>query len=245
MGRRVKPGDPKRAVGYVRVSTEDQRLGPDAQRTAIADWSARNGVFLTGFHSDLGRSGSLEIHKRPGLLAAVNALVPQGAGLLIVSNWDRLARSVGVALAVDELVRNSGATVVSADGTAQGDGPDGQLMRTIYLAFAEYERARIRLRTQKALAEHRAKGLAQGGDQPYGQRVGEGNRVEADPVELSTVALIRQLKAEGLSLRAIAAELDRRGVPVRGNRWHKTTIVRLLGRVYATQHEASSEGVHG
>lgn len=40
----TRPGDPKRAVAYLRVSTDEQRLGPEAQRAAIAAWGAREGV---------------------------------------------------------------------------------------------------------------------------------------------------------------------------------------------------------
>jgi DNA invertase Pin-like site-specific DNA recombinase len=32
---RVRPGDPSVAVAYLRVSTEEQHLGPEAQRAAI------------------------------------------------------------------------------------------------------------------------------------------------------------------------------------------------------------------
>ena len=36
--------DQSRAVAYLRVSTEDQALGPEAQRAAIEVWAARQGV---------------------------------------------------------------------------------------------------------------------------------------------------------------------------------------------------------
>jgi hypothetical protein len=48
---------------------------------------------------------------------------------------------------------------------------------------------------------------------PYGRRVAlDGARLEPDPQEQAARAVARQLRAQGLSLRAVAAELERRGV---------------------------------
>jgi hypothetical protein len=47
------------------------------------------------------------------------------------------------------------------------------------------------------------------------------------------VSIIRELRATGfVSRRALANELNRRGVPTaHGGRWHHTTVVRILTRV--------------
>ena len=43
---------------------------------------------------------------------------------------------------------------------------------------------------------------------------------------------MRELQAEGRSLRSIAAELDRRGVPTKEGRpgWHHSSVKRILSR---------------
>ena len=41
------------AVGYVRVSTDTQDLGPKAQRTAIEKWCAAKGCTLAAVFEDL------------------------------------------------------------------------------------------------------------------------------------------------------------------------------------------------
>jgi hypothetical protein len=84
--------------------------------------------------------------------------------------------------------------------------------------------------TRAALAAKRARGELVG-TAPLGQRVAaDGVQLEADPREAEALALVAQLRADGLSVRAIAAELNRRGVPCRGGRWHATTVARLLSR---------------
>jgi len=40
--------------------------------------------------------------------------------------------------------------------------------------------------------------------------------------------MVRQLRQEGLSIRAIAREMNRLGVQARGAKWHPTTVARLL-----------------
>ena len=55
----------------------------------------------------------------------------------------------------------------------------------------------------------------------------------ADLRALTLVATIREVRAAGfVSRRALADELNRRGIPTtRGGRWHYTTVVRMLRRL--------------
>ena len=54
MSKRVKNGSPLVAVAYVRVSKDDQKLGPEAQRASIEAWAAREGVRVASWHVDQG-----------------------------------------------------------------------------------------------------------------------------------------------------------------------------------------------
>jgi DNA invertase Pin-like site-specific DNA recombinase len=68
--------------------------------------------------------------------------------------------------------------------------------------------------------QHKAKqGEYTGGQAPYGRRVAsDGARLEPDDDEVAARAVARQLRAQGLSLRGVAAELERRGVRSRTGR---------------------------
>ena len=61
MTKRIRSGSSLVAVGYVRVSTDDQNLGPQAQRAAIESWAAREGVQVAAWHVDQGVSGPLVV----------------------------------------------------------------------------------------------------------------------------------------------------------------------------------------
>jgi Recombinase len=59
------------------------------------------------------------------------------------------------------------------------------------------------------------------------------NKRAADSRASALVPTIRELRAAGfISRRALADELNRRGIPTtRGGRWHYTTVVRMLRRL--------------
>ena len=55
-----------------------------------------------------------------------------------------------------------------------------------------------------------------------------------DPVEQRAIADVLTLRSEGLSIRAIVAAMNARGVPTRdGGRWHIATVQRVLRRARA------------
>lgn len=228
---RTRP-DTKRVVGYIRVSTTEQALGPEAQLAALRSWCSARGADLVAVHSDLGVSGGAELDKRPGLLAALDALREHGAGVLLVAKRDRLARDVVIAAMAERLAARRGAEVQSADGAGNGSGPADQLMRTMVDAFAQYERALIRARTSAALRAKRARGERTGGVARLGERLAPcGVRVEPEPAEVAALGRIAELHAEGATVRAIAARLNAEGVPSRGSKWHATTVARALRRL--------------
>lgn len=229
--KRADTKDPTRIVGYLRVSTDDQALGPDAQRAALARYAAANGAEIVAVFEDIGVSGGAELDARPGLLAAIDAIEAHGAGVLLVAKRDRLARDVVIAAMIERLTERKGARVLTADGTGNGTGPEAMLMRGMIDLFAQYERALIRARTKAALAVKRSRG-ERTGDIPIGRRVGDdGKTLVEDPAEAAAVATVMDLRTAGLSLRAIATEMNGRAVPARGARWYPTTIARLVRRV--------------
>jgi DNA invertase Pin-like site-specific DNA recombinase len=219
------------AVGYIRASLDRDRqeLSPDAQRASLARWCEANGVRLAAIHEDLGVSGGTALDARPGLVAALDALVAHGAGVLVVAKRDRLGRDPIVSAMIEARAERLGARVLSAAGEGNGDAPGDVLYRRIVDAFAEYERGLIRARTRAALAVKKARG-ERVGSVPYGRRLAaDGVHVEPNPGERAVVDRVRALRAQGQTLRAIAADLDGRGVAPRGGgRWHPQTVANIL-----------------
>jgi DNA invertase Pin-like site-specific DNA recombinase len=226
--------NPKLAVVYLRVSTEDQNLGPEAQRAAVLRWCESNDTQAVLVVEDHGVSGAAPLDRRPALLEAMDAIKRHGAGILLVAKRDRLGRDPLVVAMIEAAVARGGARVVSAAGEGtDGDDPTSVLMRRIVDAFAEYERLLIRARTKAALAVKKARGERIGGfgGVRFGFTASEGHtQLVANPAELAVVEKVKELRAAGLSLRAIADRLNVDGVTARGQRWHATTVTRLLSR---------------
>jgi len=209
-----------RAIAYLRVSTDEQAesgAGLAAQRAACAAWAERNGAAFEA-HADEGVSGASGIEARPALLAAIAEL--RSGDVLLVARRDRLARDPIVSAMIERLAARAGARIVSCAGEGtEGDSPTDVLMRRIVDAFAEYERLVIGARTKAALGAIRASGRKTGGDVPYGfTLLGDGRTLAPCAAERAVIERARELRAAGLSLRAVAGELARAGMLNRAGR---------------------------
>jgi len=150
-----------KGIAYLRVSTDEQDLGLEAQRAAIAAWCAREGVRLAGEYADDGVGGGLELDRRDGLLSAIGAL--RRGWVLVVAKRDRLARDYVVAGLAERLASKRGARVVCADGNGNGDGAVDELLRGVLDLVAQFERAQIRMRTWRRCARSRREGSRRAG----------------------------------------------------------------------------------
>lgn len=219
-----------KAVGYMRLSPGERAaggLGLEAQRTAIVAAAGRLGLAIAGVHVDNKKSGGKGIAQRPGLAAAIAEL---GEGdVLLVAKSDRLSRGdVLQGAVIEQLVHERGATVVSASGEGtEDDSPESRLMRRILGAFAEFERYKIAERTAAALAVKRTR-RERTGSLPFGKREVEGKLVD-DVVERRAIALMKKLRAAGLSLASICAKLDAARVKTRrGGAWKPETVRKII-----------------
>jgi len=151
-------GDPRKVIGYVRVSTGDQALGPEAQRSAMLAWYEAHGCKVVELFCDQGVGGAAPAEdQRPGLSAALPGVKQHRAGILLVATRDRLARDTLNAALVDQRAQQLGAAIRAVDGRGNADTPEGLLVRRIVDACAEYERLTIKARTKAALAVKRSR----------------------------------------------------------------------------------------
>src|SRR5438128_12384008 len=85
----------KTAIGYVRVSTQEQAaegVSLDTQRDRLRVYCQASGIKLIDIVADEGISGSTL--NRPGLQAALQMIKRGRANTLIVAKLDRLSRSL-------------------------------------------------------------------------------------------------------------------------------------------------------
>ena len=107
----------------------------------------------------------------------------------------------------------------------------GRLVLNVMGSVAQWEREAIGERTSEALAQMRSEGKRVSRHAPFGYRFDGTGWVE-DQREQQAISIIVDLRAQGLSLRAIATELESRGIAGRESRkLSPQTVSNVLKRV--------------
>ena len=192
----------KTAIAYTRVSTASQGrsgLGLEAQQAALARFAEAEG-YRPGRDLQRGRDRQGRATRSIGGRSSPRRSTParKHKAPIIVAKLDRLSRDVHF---ISGLMTHKTPFIVAELG-ADAD----PFMLHLYAALAEKERRLISQRTKDALAAKKAQGVKLGGLNAKGVR----NRDEAK----ARAEALRPVLAElaGLSARAIAAELNTRGV---------------------------------
>lgn len=132
-------------IGYARVSTGDQSL--DSQTDALSTAGAEK-VFADRI------SGSRRA--RPALDRMLEQL--RDGDVVIVTKYDRLARSLKDLMEIVETVRECGAGFKSLAEDIDTTTPSGRLVFHVFASIAQFERERISERTREGLAAARKRG---------------------------------------------------------------------------------------
>jgi site-specific DNA recombinase len=227
----------KRVVAYMRVSTDGQQEdghGLDVQRQTIAAYAATERLDVSDWIEDVV-SGAKE--ERPGLERIREMAAAGELDVVLLYKLDRLARDTRLALNIEHELRISGVRVVSVSEYL-GDGPVGEMMRTIMFAFASFERAQIATRTKagrrRAVEKNGTFSGGRGvlGYRPVGKRgdLGHG-ALQVVPAEAEAVRAIFELRAEGRTYQAVADELNTRGLRTfQGAEFRRMHVYRVLQR---------------
>lgn len=221
-----------RVIAYVRVSTEKQAehgVSLDAQRAKIEAYAALYDLDVVALEVDAGISASTL--DRPALVRALAALEGGRADGIVVVKLDRLTRSVrDLGDLVDRYFANGRYSLISVSENVDTRTAAGRLVLNVLGAVSQWEREAIGERTSAAMQHKRARREYTGGQVPYGWTVAaDGVALEASPVEQAVIVATRELRAAGLSLRAIGAALADRGLlPRSGGHWHATGIAAVL-----------------
>ena len=221
------------AIAYIRVSTTEQAetgVSLDAQAARIRAYCELNGLTLAAEYVDAGVSGK-RADNRPQLQAALDHACREGAVLCCYS-LSRLARSTKDTLAIADRLDKAGADLASLSEKIDTTTAAGKMVFRMLAVLAEFERDVIAERTKTAMTHKRRSG-ERVGKIPFGfDLAADGQTLVENENEQRIVALVRQLREAGESLRGIAAELNRRGIPTKDGRpaWSHSTIQRLVDR---------------
>src|ERR1700681_1269493 len=171
---------------YARVSTRDQNC--KMQIRDLRAYCQARGFDLVREYVDVGQSGAKD--SRPGLNKLMDEARKRQFDAIVVWRFDRFARSTKHLLSALEEFRSLGIQFISYQENIDTSSALGQAVFTIVSAVAQLERDLIRERVSAGIRNARANG----------KKLGR-------PMRTMDSDRILQLKAQGQSLRQIAASL--------------------------------------
>jgi DNA invertase Pin-like site-specific DNA recombinase len=221
------------AIGYCRVSTEDQAkegVSLDNQKSKIVAYCQLKDLDLSEIVEDAGISA--KNLKRPGVQRVLNLARKKQVDAIVVYKLDRIFRSTTDALETTKLFEKWGVSFHSIEETLDTQSAMGRFFFTLTAALAEMERRIIGERTKAALSHKRSRNEKTGGDVPYGYDLTPAGILIENDAEQKVIETIRRLHRDGYSLRRICRELEREeNLTKRGNPiWQPSTISKILKR---------------
>ena len=175
-----------RVAIYARVSTKDQSC--ELQLRDLRAYCAARGFSVQREYVDVGESGAKD--SRPQLNDLMAAARKRLFDAVVVWRFDRFARSTKHLLLALEEFRALGIQFSSYQENIDTSSPLGQALFTIVSAVAQLERDLIRERVNAGIRNARASG----------KQLGRPRRIVRQDE-------LHRLRAEGASLRQIAAKL--------------------------------------
>ena len=213
---RQPSGAPVRALGYVSVPADSPlKATAGSQARAIeAACAARGWTFVGGVREREPADG--KGLQRPGLEHALGRLRRGEADCLVVAELHRLTRSVVELGDLLAWLERAGGRLVVLDVAIDTSTEAGRLAVNALTTVSGTEHVQLAERTRKGLAAAGAKGAG-------------GRPAVSDRPEL--VEQITTMRAEGMTLQAIADTLNANGEPtLRGGvRWRPSSVQAALG----------------
>jgi DNA invertase Pin-like site-specific DNA recombinase len=213
-----------KAFAYLRVSGKGQVDGDGFTRqlATIKAYAAKNNIKIVNVFREEGVSGTTELENRPALLELFEALASNGTKLVLIEKLDRLARDLMVQETIIGDLRKRGFELLSVmePDLLQYD-PTRILMRQIFGAIGQYEKAMIVAKLRGARQRMKASTGRCEGAKPYGELDGE----------TAVLERIQTLRNDGYGFDRIAAALNSEGFkPRRGAKWHGFAVNKIVSR---------------
>ena len=217
----------QRAIGYIRVSTEEQAkegISIEAQAAKLHQYAELYGIELIDIKTDAGQSAkSLE---RDGLKEALGALERGDAEALLIYKLDRLTRSVADLGRLIELYFDKYQLLSVTDHIDTGTA-NGRLILNVLASVSQWERETVVERTETSLRYMKEQHLVYN-HLPLGYRDSGGKMVPVNEEQL-IIAEIQEMREKGSTLSDIANDLNDRGIiGKRGGVFHASTIRAIL-----------------
>jgi len=216
-----------KVYAYLRVSGKSQLHGDGFTRQfiAIRKYCEQNDLKIVRVFKERGVSGTKELDDRPALSALFSALEEDGVKGVIVEKLDRMARDLMIQETIIQDMQKKDYILISVyEPDLCSEEPSRILIRQIFGALAQWERAMIVLKLKGARDRIRARTGKCDGRKSWGEK----------PGEQEVLSRMKSMRAAGAHYYVIADTLNAEGVPCRmahkGKVWKANTIQKILTR---------------
>lgn len=224
-----------RAVGYTRVSTEDQKTRPADDRARITAACIAYDYELIEIIEDIDVSGKIPLGERENgkrISELIDAKHNPWADVLVVTNLDRLTRESNDGMQLIHRMlpigRRNVVRLLSMDDHIDLTTAMGRFFARFRVLLGEFERELIGERTANALKHKRRTGQVYARD-PFGWDHDSDGHLVQNEAEQTTLTQMRTWRADGVNDNAIATRLNDAGITgKRGGRWQANTVYRIL-----------------
>jgi DNA invertase Pin-like site-specific DNA recombinase len=219
-----------RAIGYVRVSTEEQfgddKYGVESQKQAILDYAAENGYEIIDWKMDI-ISGAKDDRPELDRLLYHPEELPFHKAIIVFKN-DRVARDLKLYFYYFYTLEKRNVKLLSTEEHfAEGD-EFANIYRSLLMFVAEQERKNINLRTGRGRMMKAQCGGYSGGRAAYGYKVVD-SKLIVDETEKKVVQFVFAEHLDHKSMTDIADMLYDNGYRTRkGGRFQVSTIKSIL-----------------
>lgn len=231
----------KKAVGYVRVSTQEQKMhgySLIAQREVLQKYADEHDMELVHIYADEGISASKALHKRKGILQLLDA-VEKGEGEVILfkdlSRWSR--NEYQFYTVQDRLDKVHVPWIAVEQPNLETVTASGKLIVGIHISVAAHESAQIGERIKFVNESRVQKKLPLTGRLPIGYKIGEIDgvkRVVKNDSDAELVAIAFDTFERTQCINQTMQELKNHGRMV----WDKQLRVMLRNPIYkGTYHD--------
>ena len=230
---------------YARVSTVKQAekdLSIPDQLRQMREWSRRNGCSVVKEYVEPGASATDDRRPEFQQMIADATLKPSPYEAIIVHSLSRFFRNSLQFALYEHRLKKAGCKLISITQQTSDDS-SGEMARSIFSLFDEYQSKETGKHTLRALKENARQGFFNGSKPPFGYKTeevdlpaakGKKKHLVIDETEAPTVRRVFDLYANGLNGREmaclqIAVHLGERGVLRRGATWTRNRVQQLLG----------------
>lgn len=222
-----------KAMVYARVSTEEQAekgYSIHVQKQECINKAAEMGCSPENVYvfCDEGVSGA--VLERPQLMAALDMLQKNNIEYFICYDGSRLSRNAAHQLILIDEIKKRGANLIFIKNSYQ-DNAEGRFQLTVMAAVDEYERARLKLRTEMGKQAKAAQHELTHNPGLYGYDFDPKTDTLSinDSNAKTLLSMFRMLIEEGKGPAQIAEILNASNVPSpRLRQWNRVTVRRIL-----------------